>query len=425
MPGSKAGGQKRERNKQGASRYAQSAGGEGHHEMDAPVRRALRTRLLRWYDLHRRDLPWRRRQNNPYAQLLAEFMLQQTQVATVIDYYERFIHRFPTVDDLAAADLDEVLRLWAGLGYYRRARNLHAAAREIVTNWGGRVPSSVDQLMSLPGIGRYTAGAIASVAFGTRAPVLDGNVTRVLTRLLAIEEDSKSPSVVARLWRTAESLLPEDGCGEFNQAMMELGALVCTPHAPSCAACPLSPHCRALHQQLIERIPVIARKRPAKGISIVVAAMTDGDRILLVQAPHDGLWGGLWELPSELVGDGESTGDGVASFGETAWPGLAAGARSGDADCAAAYPSASHFSRLPGRQQRKRACRRSSWGARAMGEDARTQGTRCESRSSSDYRVDWSSIPVGSRGVNPGGALFRARCDSSSASIFQDPHSRS
>lgn len=272
---------------------------------NAAFRLAVRSRLLRWYDTHKRDLPWRHRQDDPYAQLLAEYMLQQTQVATVIRYYDRFIRRFPTVAALAAADLDEVLTLWAGLGYYRRARNLHAAARRIVAEHDARVPATVEQLMALPGIGRYTAGAIASVAFGERAPVLDGNVTRVLTRLLAIEDDPKSPAVRSRLWDVAESLLPENRCGDFNQAMMEVGAVVCTPRLPGCSACPLRSRCQTAGKGLTDRIPVTSRRTGIKQMSIVVAAITHGDSILLVQRPEEGLWAGLWELPSETVADGE------------------------------------------------------------------------------------------------------------------------
>lgn len=277
-------------------------------DVDAKFRRAIQLRLLRWYDSHKRDLPWRRRQDDAYAQLLAEYLLQQTQVATVLNYYERLIRRFPTVSALAAASLDEVLALWSGLGYYRRARNLHAAARRIVFDYAGRIPNTVEMLMTLPGIGRYTAGAIASVAFGVRAPVVDGNVTRVLTRLLAEEGDAKSPTPKSRVWDMAEALLPENRCGDFNQAMMELGAIMCSPRAPACFACPLRSHCRALAKGLTERIPVTPRKTSIKTLSIVVAAVRSGDAILLVRRPEEGLWAGLWELPSEPVAEGESLG---------------------------------------------------------------------------------------------------------------------
>jgi len=263
-------------------------------------------RLLNWYDRHRRDLPWRRRANDPYAQLLAEFMLQQTQVSTVLKYYDRFIDRFPTVRALASASLDDVLALWSGLGYYRRARNLHAAARRIVDEHAGTVPSAVDELMTLPGVGRYTAGAIASIAYGVRAPVLDGNVIRVLMRLTAMKADPKSPAVRSRLWDHAENLLPRKRCGDFNQAMMELGAILCSPRAPNCRDCPLKRCCRAHLRDLTDRIPPTARPARVLPVQMVVAAIREREKLLLVQRPASGLWAGLWELPSEQVIDGES-----------------------------------------------------------------------------------------------------------------------
>lgn len=266
----------------------------------------LHRRLLKWYDRHHRDLPWRRRADDPYAQLLAEFMLQQTQVGTVVNYYDRFIERFPTVRSLAAADLDEVLAIWSGLGYYRRARNLHAAARQIVERHNGRVPAAVEELMDLPGIGRYTAGAIASIAYGIRAPVLDGNVIRVLMRLLAMTADPKSPTARSRLWECAESLLPRKRCGDFNQALMELGATLCSPRAPSCDACPLRQSCRAHLRGLTGRIPPPAARARVLSQRMLVAAVRRDHELLFVQRPASGLWAGLWELPCEQVMDGES-----------------------------------------------------------------------------------------------------------------------
>jgi len=273
---------------------------------------AISRPLLRWYDANRRDLPWRRRFDDPYAQLLAEFMLQQTQVSTVLNYYERFIKRFPTVRSLAAAELDDVLALWSGLGYYSRARNLHAAARKIVEQYGGTVPRTVDELMRLPGIGRYTAGAIASIAYDVRAPVLDGNVIRVLMRLSAMRADPKSPTARKRLWDRAESLLPRKRCGDFNQAMMELGATLCLPRAPNCDVCPLKRCCLARLRCLTDQIPPTARRARVVPARMVVAAIrrtgvrTSVQEWLFVQRPPSGLWAGLWELPSEPVADGES-----------------------------------------------------------------------------------------------------------------------
>jgi len=268
-------------------------------------RRAIQRRLLSWYEAHRRDLPWRRRAGDAYAQLVAEFMLQQTQVAAVSGHYERFLRRFPTVAALAAADRDDVLALWSGLGYYRRAGNLHAAARCIVAEHAGVVPASVDALMDLPGVGRYTAGAIASVAYDTRAPVLDGNAARVLMRLLAIRGDSQSGAVRSRLWSAAESLLPRTRCGDFNQALMELGATRCLPRSPGCARCPLRSHCRAYHDGLTNRIPAPGKRARVVPAVMAAAAVRRGSRILFVQRPATGLWAGLWELPTEPVPDGE------------------------------------------------------------------------------------------------------------------------
>lgn len=274
--------------------------------LEPEARRPLRAKLLRWYDRHRRDLPWRRREGDGYAQLLAEFMLQQTQVATVVGYFERFMARYPTVSDLAAADLDDVLALWSGLGYYRRARNLHAAARMVVEEFGGQVPADVDTLMRLPGVGRYTAGAIASIAYDTRAPVLDGNVIRVMSRVLGIEENVSSPPVQRHLWEQVEQLLPRRDVGRFNQAMMELGATVCAPRSPNCLLCPLRSLCAASQRGATDRIPSLGKRAKVLPGEMVVAAVRRGETLLFVQRPANGLWAGLWELPGVPVNGDES-----------------------------------------------------------------------------------------------------------------------
>jgi len=242
-------------------------------------------------------MPWRGTRD-PYAIWISETMLQQTQVATVIPYYEKFLARFPTVGDLAAARLDEVLRLWAGLGYYARARNLHAAARRIVAEHDGRLPNTVEGLRELPGFGPYTAGAVASIAFDRRAAVVDGNVARVLARIFVIRGDVKSAAVRLRLWRTAESLLPRRECGDFNQGLMELGATICTPLSPDCGRCPLRGDCGALTRGVVEQLPETARRRLAHPETHVVAAVTCGGRWLFVRRAERGLWGGLRELPT-------------------------------------------------------------------------------------------------------------------------------
>jgi len=240
-------------------------------------------------------------------------MLQQTRVETVRPYYERFLAAFPTVYHLAAADLDEVLRLWAGLGYYARARNLHAAARAIAERRGGRFPRTLEELRKLPGVGRYTAGAIASIAFGVRAPVLDGNVRRVLTRLFGIRKSIERPATQRRLWALAEALLPRTSPGDFNQALMELGARVCTPKQPRCSACPLRSACVAFARGEQRRLPKRRPKRPVPPVDAAAAAIVRAGRVLLVQRPARGLLGGLWEMPSVPLTNGQTAAGTLAS----------------------------------------------------------------------------------------------------------------
>jgi A/G-specific adenine glycosylase len=257
--------------------------------------------LLRWFDGSRRDLPWRRRVADPYAVWLSEMMLQQTQVATVLRYYEPFLETFPTIDSLAAAPLDDLMRRWAGLGYYARARNLHRAAKEIVASHRGEIPRTVDALMELPGVGRYTAGAVASIAFGAAAPVVDGNVARVLARCFGLGADFKSNGGRATFWSLAEVLLPSRRCGDFNQALMELGATMCRPRSPACDACPLAARCVARSEGRVNELPFSAPTRARRAASFMSIIVQSGDRILIRRRPTDGLWGGLWELPSVRV----------------------------------------------------------------------------------------------------------------------------
>lgn len=229
-------------------------------------------------------------------------MLQQTQVVTVIPYYERFLRRFPTLRALAKAPIGDVLKLWAGLGYYSRARNLHRAAQVIVNELHGEFPRTVVGLSALPGIGRYTAGAIASIAFGARAAVVDGNVTRVLARLIDLSEDVGVRETQARIWNLAESLLPARRCGDYNQALMELGATVCTPGATArCGKCPVASMCIARRAGSVADRPVKGKKASVRRETHVVAAIRRGERYLFVRRPDEGLWGGLWELPSALA----------------------------------------------------------------------------------------------------------------------------
>ncbi len=228
----------------------------------APRPRAwLRRRLLNWFSHHARILPWRS-SRDPYAIWISEVMLQQTQVATVIPYYQRFLKSFPDIASLAGAELQEVLRHWEGLGYYRRARDLHQAARVLHTSHAGSIPNDPEIVRTLPGLGRYTTNAVLSQAFDTRLPILEANSTRVLCRLLGVRRDPRQGSVQRLLWEAAGLLLPAKHVGQFNQALMELGALLCTPTAPACSACPLALHCRARIDGTQETIPDRARKRP-------------------------------------------------------------------------------------------------------------------------------------------------------------------
>lgn len=258
--------------------------------------REIAAALGAWFDREARDLPWRRTRD-PYAIWLSEVMLQQTRVETVIPYYERFLARYPTVADLAAAELDQVLSLWSGLGYYRRARGLHLAAREVTVRHGGAFPREAAGLRALPGIGAYTAGAIASIAFDRREPIVDGNVARVLARLEGIDDDIRGGAGARRLWAAAARLVPADRPGQFNQALMELGATVCTPRSPRCGACPVDGACVARAEGREEELPVISPKRDAPSVSMVAAVVRAGRRVLLARRAEGGLFGGLWEPP--------------------------------------------------------------------------------------------------------------------------------
>lgn len=257
----------------------------------------LRRALLQWFAEHRRDLPWRKDNENPYAVWVAEVMLQQTQVATVIPYYERFMQRFPTVDALAEAPQEEVLKHWEGLGYYSRARNLQEAAKQIVREHGGSLPFETDALQQLPGVGAYTAGAIASIAFGQAVPVVDGNVSRVLARLFWLKGDMKRASAQTILWNLARQLVDPQNPGDFNQALMELGSTVCTPAAPECGQCPIAHLCAALQRGEPTAVPEPSPGKPSRAVTDVSAIVLNKDEVLVCKRPPQGLWGGLWEFP--------------------------------------------------------------------------------------------------------------------------------
>ncbi|HEX4148959.1 MAG TPA: A/G-specific adenine glycosylase [Pirellulales bacterium] len=265
-------------------------------------RRQLRRRLLAWYAAHARDLPWRRTRD-PYAIWVSEIMLQQTQVATVEGYFERFLSTFPTVSALAAAPAEQVLRQWEGLGYYRRARQMQAAAQEIDREHGGRFPRDRAQVLALPGIGRYTAGAILSIAFGQREPILEANTFRLLSRLIAYRGDPQSPAGRQALWQAAEELVPVKDAGAFNQALMELGSLVCTPRAPRCDACPVQSLCRAFAAGIQAEVGRAAAKPASTAVREAAVVVRHGSSVLLIERGAAGRWAGLWDFPRfELSG---------------------------------------------------------------------------------------------------------------------------
>lgn len=266
---------------------------------DTPARQPFADRLLDWWQCHgRHDLPWQV-ERTPYRVWVAEIMLQQTQVTTVIGYFERFMARFPDLAGLARADLDEVLALWSGLGYYARARNLHAAARICLADHDGRLPASAEALQALPGIGRSTAHAILAQAFDRRAPILDGNVRRVLARHAGIAGWPGRAAVSRRLWKEAERRTPAERAADYSQAIMDLGATVCTPRNPGCDLCPIAADCVARRQDRIHELPGRRPTRSRRRRPVRFALMENEKRqILLVRRPPSGVWGGLWCLPS-------------------------------------------------------------------------------------------------------------------------------
>jgi A/G-specific adenine glycosylase len=270
---------------------------------------AWRSALLAWYDAGHRRLAWRPPPGagpgrvDPYRVFVSEAMLQQTQVATVRPYFDRFLERFPSVEALADADEQAVLSVWQGLGYYRRARHLHAAARAIVDRHGGQVPATLDALLALPGVGRYTAGAIASIAYDQPTPIVDGNVARVFARLTHLTDPIDTPPMQRHLWRLAERYADGARPGDANQALMDLGATVCTPRTPHCLTCPLRTMCRGVRETHPERLPVKSPKRAPTAVThAVLAVRGEADRWLFVRRPDRGLWAGMWQMPTREDG---------------------------------------------------------------------------------------------------------------------------
>ncbi len=268
----------------------------------------LAAKLLPWFDAHgRHDLPWQA-DPTPYRVWVSEVMLQQTQVETVKPYFERFMERFPDVAALAAAPQDEVMRLWSGLGYYARARNLHRAAADIVTRHDGELPESLEALVALPGIGRSTAGAILALARGQRHAILDGNVKRVLARVFMVEDAAESSAGLKKLWALSEAVTPAARVAAYTQAIMDLGATVCTRANPACDCCPLSDGCGAFAVRRTAEIPAVRRRAPRRLKRMHMLLVLSAGRVLLERRPPQGIWGGLW-APAEFVDE-----EALASF---------------------------------------------------------------------------------------------------------------
>jgi A/G-specific adenine glycosylase len=265
--------------------------------MDQINKTKIHRTLLGWFGRHARDLPFRRTQD-PYCIWLSEIMLQQTQVKTVIPYYERFIKKLPTIEALADAKLDAVLKLWQGLGYYTRAKSLHKAAQFIVEKHSGQFPQTFEEILALPGIGRYTAGAIGSIAFELHKPVLDGNVIRVLCRLFAVKENPSDAKTRDKLWQIAEELLPAANCGDWNQSLMELGSEICTSKNPLCDQCPARQFCMAFEKGLQDTLPLRKKKKAVPHYTITIAVIiNEQGKLLIDKRKPEGFLGGLWELP--------------------------------------------------------------------------------------------------------------------------------
>jgi A/G-specific adenine glycosylase len=271
---------------------------------------AIGRALLGWWDGARGVLPWRTAVADPYAIWVSEIMAQQTQLATVIPYFERWMRRFPTVQALADAPLDEVLKQWEGLGYYRRARHLHTAAQTIVQEYGGQFPTTAAEWQKLKGVGRYTAGAIASMAWGEHTAVVDGNVTRILTRLYDLPDDISQTPTQHKIWQLATDLVPAHRPGDHNQALMELGQKICTPKTPACHICPLAPHCLARQRgtQLERPVRPSRVKTPHYDVAagVIWREQIGQGQFLIAQRPAEGLLGGLWEFPGGKQEQGES-----------------------------------------------------------------------------------------------------------------------
>ncbi|MGB3222158.1 MAG: A/G-specific adenine glycosylase [Desulforhopalus sp.] len=281
--------------------------------LSAPDRAKIIQPLLQWFRNTNRELPWRRTYN-PYHVWISEIMLQQTQMDRGVSYFLRWIKRFPDVQAVATAEEQEILKYWEGLGYYARARNLHKASKVIVRDFGGEVPCVYKQLLTLPGIGPYTAAAIASVAGNFDIPVIDANVTRVYARLFNIGEPVKERQVQTYIGSIAEHLLPKGQARAYNQALMDLGGLVCTPKNPRCSECPIAESCRSLHKGTVRIRPVVAKKRDIITQHKVAGLIQWKKKIFIQQRRAGDVWGGLWEFPGGKIEEGEGDGEGAANL---------------------------------------------------------------------------------------------------------------
>lgn len=260
-------------------------------------RLAIQHQLLHWYRQNQRDLPWRK-DKNPYKIWVSEVMLQQTRVETVIPYYNRFIKSFPSLQHLARADEEKVIKAWEGLGYYSRARNLHSAVKEVVASYGGEIPNTYEEISSLKGVGSYTAGAILSIAFDQKHAAVDGNVLRVIARLFALFDDIARTATKKKFEEIVLQIIPDHAPGDFNQALMELGATVCTPTSPTCLICPLRDLCKGFSEGLQDELPVKRKTKPPKKIPVVFLWISDRKHVLLEKRQQKGLLAGMWGLPT-------------------------------------------------------------------------------------------------------------------------------
>jgi A/G-specific adenine glycosylase len=267
--------------------------------------RQIRVRLLNWFDLNQRELPWREHYK-PYEVWISEIMLQQTQVKTMLPYYRRWMERFPHVQAVALAQEEDLLKHWEGMGYYSRARNIHKASKILLKDYGSEFPKDCDRLRGLPGIGRYTAGAILSIAFNADCPVVDGNIARILSRLFDVATPIRDRQTQKTLWDIAEGMLAKGKARSFNQALMDLGALVCTPRNPSCSQCPVNAHCRALQNGVVNLRPLVRRGKDSVPIHVVVGILIHEGRIFIQKRPPSGLMPHLWEFPGGKVQQGET-----------------------------------------------------------------------------------------------------------------------